>query len=246
MQILILGDSHTIALDKGSKLLVNSGRIPADTEIKAAYLYPGYKVGSEFYWKDENAIRFKGLKLKNKLKEVLGSKQITATHKDIVFAFSSGFYHRGLIETMLREKLLPWDLMPEVKGVRRISSQEMHNLVLGFNKYLFKFFQDLQGFGIKFFLVAPPPPRADDRIGLIRPAQQGHIQIDPICRAIVKTWYDQNNIEYVTPPSETFRNGVLSEQYHETENNDDHHGNSNYGALMIERIISKAAELSRA
>ncbi|QKZ06090.1 MULTISPECIES: hypothetical protein [Pseudomonas] len=245
MNLYIVGDSHTLALSRGLEQLKEAGQVDERiARVDAKFLYPGYRVGTEFYQRTEDVIKFKGVKLKNKLKALTGRRHIAKQYGDPVFAFSSGFYHRGLIETMLREGILPWHVLPDVQGVRRISMGETKALVHGFNEYLFRFFKDLQDLGIRFFLVAPPGPRLDDRVGAIAPALHGHLALDPLFRTIVQQWYDDNDIPYLSAPLSTLNSDhSLRAEYYERLNGDDHHASTEYGRLMSALIIQKAVEL---
>jgi len=244
VNIYIIGDSHTIALSRALVELKASGVIDSSLKVEAKFLYAGYRVGSEFYQRDGDVIKFKGQRIKNKLKAITGRRHISKKLDDPVFAISSGFYHRGLMEAMLCEKILPWNIRPEVEAVRRVSEHEIRALVYGFNKYLFRFFKDLQSLNIRFFLIAPPGPRADDRIGKIAPVLNGHLALDPLFRRIVQEWYENNDIEYLQAPRHTLNADLsLRSEFYEKAEGDDHHADIEYGKEMVMAVIEKAKSL---
>lgn len=123
---------------------------------------------------------------------------------------------------------------------RPVSKGLLDKIVLGHQRWIQHFVQNLKNTGVHPLFVFPPPYRQDQIVAQNFPenlaAYLNKRSIDAMSE-----WLEKNKVEYVLPPTEALDSlGLLKPEYSKKINNrgtlDTYHATPEYGALVMAQI----------
>ena len=141
-------------------------------------------------------------------------------------------------ETWLRFR--PW--FAEGAGDQVVSSEVFRRIVEHHFRNIFALLQSLKESGVGFLVLESPPLREDDRgIQLGRTTPSLALRIDGFVRDCLDQALHRIGVDVVTCPENAYyaapRGSFMRGDLRRIKPDDFHHGNSDYGAMMLEKTL---------
>jgi hypothetical protein len=242
--LVILGDSHTIALHNGLAKLDSRTRRAARGsfgEVVVRDLSHGYKFFEPFFELDDQGVRFTDPRAVGILSKLPGGfAPITANDpRDFLFCF--GFHPSA---TMDVKRWLTHTAARSTPGKQYISEALVRAAVQEHTRPMLDFFRLMQKMNVRFSVVmCCPLPRSfitEERRPLI--SEDDILAYHQLYRQTFAAELDRLGVRYFTPPESTFDGPWLKEDYVNRKGIGDYHADARYGALMLKKIIGALTE----
>lgn len=229
MKVLITGDSHTGALASGLQSLRKTSDIPNDPEIYVRPLGNGRHLFEPFFVEKNGVIKF----IPSDFQKRFSSFPPPAGYDAIGLSMS---LHPGPhIVSIDWSRFAP---LPVAEQEAPVSLGLLETVCKDGVHYMMDFFEALLRKEIDFFVIESPRIfRHHNRLSIIRSEVLSYV--DEFQRDIVKKMLDERSIPFVSLSSDMYdAEGFMHSCYRHQSPGDSHHGNVNYGEMMIRRILA--------
>ncbi|WP_134726684.1 hypothetical protein [Paracoccus luteus] len=120
-----------------------------------------------------------------------------------------------------------------------MSEGALSAVVLRYHSRTLDFLRDLQDLGARITIVSAPPPTRRFKILGTGYAEEDVAALDRFLRGVMVQRLDAMGIPVIPPPPQVSDEaGFMLPPYQIADENDPHHGNRDYGALMIGQIAA--------
>lgn len=232
--VLIIGDSHTGALERGRALLAARGALPEGFDWRIEPLGTGARLNTEFWYRDGDTAVIADPQYRKRLPVLPPDDPRPAA-----IGLSMPLWPGRVMRDLIVPGLLPWDL--GAPG-RRLSSALLRRLVAADLRHILALAECLRGLGLTVFAVEAPGIFRDYRLLLhIAPAQA--IALQAQVRALQAAALAAAGVEVVPlPPGSLDDEGFMRSAWRHEDPSDSHHANAEFGAA---RLLQIAAFLRR-
>ena len=235
MKILVVGDSHTGALNKGLVALVAAGRADLKSQVIVRPLGGGHLLPTPFFEDGgDHAI----------ITEPLYAKNLARIPPDKGFAGVIGLCMP--LWPMRVQNQIVWSdfcLMPTQPGRHPVSEAVFRQIVLADQAYVLKLIDLLQRQGTRLIAVSPPGLFRDH--GTVRKMPgPAALHMFQAYRTIMVDQLVARAVPIVDIPRQCLdAEGYMESAYRSEDSGDHHHANAAFGALMIDQIVRVVAGL---
>lgn len=236
--IVITGNSHVNALRLGAIQLGAEVAGMSAREVRIGMLGNGKFTHRQFFRECESGAAIVQPEYVEALTALTGADVVG--QPGVTYGICLGFHSPPVFrQPMWQVSALSEDV--ENARMRPISSAVFEAMVEHNNRYMYSFFDALGKAGVDFFVISAPPPRRDHPC-LARTPQSTVIAVDAAFRASVARHLESKGVQYVMPPSETYDDdGFLLDGLAMKAPRDVHHGNADYGRLMLKKVLEFAS-----
>lgn len=236
--IVITGNSHVNALRLGAVQLGAEVSKMADREVRIGMLGNGKFTHRQFFRECDAGAVIVQPEYVEALTALTGADVMG--QPGVTYGICLGFHS----PPVFRQPMWQVSALSEhLAGARTrpISSAVLDAMVVHNNRYMYSFFDALSRAGVDFFVISAPPPRRDHPC-LVKTPLSTVIAVDAAFRSSVARHLQSKDIQYVMPPSETYDDdGFLLDKLAMRAPRDVHHGNADYGCLMLRKVLGFAA-----
>lgn len=232
--IVVTGNSHVNALRLGAMQLGAELSRMSDRELRIGMLGNGKFTHRQFFRECDAGAVIVEPEYVDALKALTGTDVIGQT--GVTYGICLGFHS----PPVFRQPMWQVSALSEYVGNARerpISSAVLEAMVEHNNRYMYGFFDALRRAGVDFFVISAPPPRRDHPC-LAKTPESTVIAVDAAFRTSVARHLESKGVQYVMPPSEAYdADGFLPDELAMKAPRDVHHGNADYGSLMLRKVL---------
>lgn len=241
MNIVIVGDSHVVALQEAWSSIADretlfpnfSGRLSIGMlAFGAQFLKP-------FHTLDGDVLKFTNPQMAEQFTKLTGDSEAAIRRGDErSFAFSLGFHGVALFNYKMWERFTVSPSMPQKQYVSRAALREM---ILSLNAQILNFYQDLQSLGVRFTAISAPPLPKTYLDGKFHPHYEAQ-EIADLRRSYVDLFagiMTEKGLAFIPPPDGVMKDGYLLDHLSAQRQIGDFHANAQYGALLLPKILSE-------
>ncbi|MFN4098925.1 MAG: hypothetical protein ACK4GT_04035 [Pararhodobacter sp.] len=236
MHVLIVGDSHTGALERGRALLEEQGDLPPGIEWCILPLGTGARANTAFWTLHEDhavlvdkhyARRLSRLPPQDPRPDVIG----------LSMPLWSGRVVRGLLERGFVPHGLPG-------GGRVISRALLRRIVRADMRYTLELALFLRESGIPLLVIEPP--RAFHALRFVRQnGAEAVLALQEAVRALQRAEVERAGLPVVWMPDDALgADGFMRPEHAHEDPSDTHHTNAAFGAMMLRRVVPVAQALA--
>lgn len=233
MKILITGDSHTAALQRGLKALRAQGALREGVEVSVKPLGGGHVLPTPF-WRDAGdhaeiiapgyRAQFTRLPPQQPAIDVLAPD---------VLALCMPLWPMRILHRMAGEKLA---LADRVADHATVSKAVFRQLVLADQQHVLGLIDLFNRIRMPCVALSPPVLFADHKVLARYPAAQA-LRVFDTYRAIMLAELAARDVPVIDLPPETRQaDGFMRPDFRHDDPEDAHHANAAFGALMIRRL----------
>lgn len=231
MKILITGDSHTGALQRGKELLLTQGLLSPDLDLNIRPMGGGHILPSPFYEDrgDHAAISDPTYK-----KQFARFPLEKFSNSEILYGFTSLLHTTRIWRHYDWKKFVPITL---VKNEAAISRSLINRVIYDDSKYLLGMIDVMLRTQQKVFAVEAPKPfkRHIERTNI---RSEVALFVDKHYRNFIRNELSKRNIPIVSIDTECYdADGFMLDEYQSDTPNDMHHGNAKFGAIMLNKTL---------
>lgn len=235
MKILIIGDSHTGALNGGLRHLTRDEKLPPDVSFHIQGLGWSVVLQTPFFNDAGDHVELVNEGYRSRMPVVPPPEE----HYDMI----------GLSMPLFPLRLLR-DLLPKGWGLaewggdwKPMSRAVFRELVLKDLHYILRFLETLQRHGHKVFAVAGPGLFKSHLILQYVSDEQG-VQAFNLYKEIALEELSRRNCPVVLPPASSYDSeGFMKQGFRHPDPKDPHHAGSKFGIVMLEAILERANEI---
>lgn len=245
MKLVILGDSHVVALGRAyaAKPADFVSPLPGGLAIGKLFSFP-IALDTFFDNAHSERVAFCNQQINRKLEQLTG-RPYFAVGDENVYVFSMAFTTTLFVRMSVWQKYRPWHVR---RGKHRLLSDAViQELALGHFSNILAFFRALTSLGLRLAALEAPPPRRDDPVISRHLAADALLEIDRLGRAAVRSSLNAMNIPIVNAPSAAYDDSPVHHGFMRSEfqlaGNDFHHANTTYGSLVVPSILELGAKL---
>lgn len=233
MRILVVGDSHAGPLKRGWERLRAQGGLQAGVSITVQPVGAAHKLVLPFWQPAGDHARITNPRFRRRLSRI----PPPGPRPDAI-GLSMPFWSGRVVRQMGRQDL-------SLHGVggpgRLVSNAVFRQMVLADQKEIMALADYLLSLDLRLFVVAPPGYFRDfsdlPRLGPLR-----LLGLNAAYRAVMRAELAQRAVPVVDVPEACFdRQGFMLSAFRNEDPADTHHGNADFGALMIGQIERWAA-----
>ncbi|SHJ06029.1 hypothetical protein SAMN02745194_01646 [Roseomonas rosea] len=233
MEVVILGDSHSVALGRGLAQLARRGPLPC--AASAVKLCSSPRLLQPFFAREPDGIRLTDPEAAQALTQLNGTPVLDASRPGRVYAFVMGFTIQPFTRDPSWRRHAPWQEARQ--GEIPLSTGMIRAAYLHHARHILEFLRAVAALGVPAVVVSGPPVRADD-IAITRNIMRPEValRIDAMVRETMTETLAGIGLPAVLPPAEAFEDGWLREELREG-GRDFHHANALYGEAMVPLIL---------
>jgi hypothetical protein len=229
-KIIIVGDSHSNALKAAQASWANTGLPP----LHVGRLGPSRLFRNPIVERAGTRVTFSDPGFHSRFRELTGLDAI-APDPTMLWGFAMGFGQRVHKESAW-ERAAPADLaIPRRQPITSGMMSEMFRHEL---RHIMSAFEEMKAIGLRFFVVAAPPPRGGDSAWRQDPEREA-VRLTVYRRfcSHIRSELESRGVVYVLPPGPVLdEDGLLKPEYSRQRESDDAHGNELYGERMLAHI----------
>ena len=231
MNIWIIGNSHTVALRNGKKLLGEDQR-----NLHAFPLGSGKWAWEEFSELDDSGVKFSNEHYNKNFSNITKSSYFKA---DDLYGICIGGHSPRLYGNQAWRIGKPSRLATSKD--RPFSMGVLDSMINYDQKYILRFFTLLKKAGVNFFVISTPPPPANYR-DISKAAEREAIGfIESRARKVFVEWLADRDIDYIDMPENTctdegFLKPEFKLEFRFDGKRDPHHANPVYGAEVLKCV----------
>lgn len=229
MRILVTGGSHVVALNQGFKQLRDAGKVPASLEFILRPLGGGLSVARDFYSPRDDHVEITNPKYWAKFRQIPPPGETYG-----MVAVSTALYSRPVWN---KSDWGVYGIPGFAKDRIPISEGLLRRAIYDDNKHIIGFLAHLRTLGMKVCIVEGPRPfRHNIEVKRNGPDLVKHI--DALYRSLTLEVLSREQIPVVLVPDTAFdTDGFMLEKYRHKNPDDKTHGSSEFGLLMMERVL---------
>lgn len=228
-RLLITGDSHTAALKRGLKALEAQGRLPEGFDVQVVGLGGGQHMIAPFFEVDRGVARMTHPTFVKRVPEL---PVPTPAGQAVVYGWC-GLFHfakawRDKSWVNFRPSTVPGETTPVSMGL-------ISETVMEWFKQQLDLLHVVRKSGARVLVIETPRPFRH-HWALKRIPAEIVLAVDQYCQQIMSAELLARGIELVRMPAGcTDDMGFMNPEWRHEEETDEHHGNEQFGALMIEQ-----------
>jgi hypothetical protein len=235
MTTIIIGDSHVNALREGADLLQPNELASWSGKLKIGSLGTGSIALKPFSKVINGKVVFDNPRYSRAFL-ALNVRGFFRTG-GVKYGISFGFHSLPVVANSVWRDASPWRIASKYGRVP-VSSGVLAAMMNANNKHMHSFYEQLLASGIDFFAISAPPLRADHPIFSELEAEVV-LEVDREFRKASAAFFEQRGIPVVYPPEIAYSSdGILRHDLAKIAPDDTHHGNSEYGAMMLRHILT--------
>ena len=243
--LVILGDSHTIALRDGlAKLDARSQRSAwaCFGGVIARDLSHGYKFFESFFEVDDQGVRFTDPRAVGVLASIPGGFAPITRNDPRTFLFSFGF-HPSFAMLVTR-----WQAHTAARNApdkHYVSEALVAAAVREHTRPMLEFFGVLKDINVQFSVVmCCPLPKSfiTEKNRRVMASEEDILAFRQQYRKVFAQELDRLGVRYFAPPEQACDGQWLKERYVNRKGVGDYHADAQYGALMLQDIIGKLTQ----
>lgn len=228
MKFLIIGDSHTGPIKRGWQRLKAEGALHADVSITVQPVGSALMLAQPFWKPGKNCAQITNPTFRRRITRI----PPWGDPPDII-GLCMPYWSGRVIRRMGLQNLTLHGI--EGEG-RLISAAVFRQMVLADQKHILTLTDHLLGLGHRMVTVAPPGYFRDFN-DLPKLGQGRLLGLDHAYRAVMRDQLQTRAIPIIETPDACFDpQGFMLSSYRNEDPADTHHGNAEYGALMIREI----------
>lgn len=228
-RILITGDSHTGALKRGLELLQTQGQVPEDFAVEVVGLGGGQHMIAPFFEVEHGVARITQptfLKRFPQLPVPASSRDPTVYGWCGLFHFAKAWRDRSWID--FRPSTVAGKTAPVSMGL-------IQETVTGWFGQQLELLHVIRKSGARVLVIETPRPFRH-HWALKRISAEVVAAVDQYCQQIMMVELQDRDIELVRMPADcTDDMGFMDPRWRHEVEADEHHGNEQFGALMIQQ-----------
>ena len=231
MKVLITGDSHTAALKGGQNLLISKGMWPQQVDLTIRPLGNGKFFTTPFFTDKGDYAEICNPEYR---KQFIRFPPAEMESSDVIYGLSGLFHTGGLRRHQTWTEFSPFHIANQEYPV---SNALLRQVIRDKTQYLLKFVDIILQNQKKLFVIeAPKPFRHTKSVNPIRTEVISYV--DHYYRDFVKQELRLRNVPIITVSPECHDEaGFMLERYRSPKENDMHHGNAEFGQLMMKKIL---------
>ena len=228
MKILIIGDSHTAALQRGLKALRNRNALRDDVEILVKPLGGGHLLPTPF-WRDAGD----HAEITEPTYRTQFARLPPETPAVDVLALALPLWPMRVLHQMVGAKLV---LADRSEGHATVSMAVFRQLVLADQQYVLGLIDLLIRIQMPCVALSPPVLFADHKVLNRYPTAQA-LRVFDVYREIMLSELAARVVPVINlPPDARQPDGFMRPDYRHDDVDDQHHANAEFGALMISQL----------
>lgn len=230
MRVFITGDSHTAALRRGLEQLQESGWSARGIDMDVLGLGSGEHLVTPFFEDTGTFARIVEASYKNRIPQL---PLPDSTSDETIYCWCGLFHFARLWRNgswiVSRPATMTGSRIP-------ISTALIGSVVRDWFKYQLGLVDVMQRSGVKVIAVESPRPfRHHPALRLVRPEVAA--AVDRICQDVMLAELRQRDVDLVRIPPECLdAEGFMDPKWRSSKTTDPHHGNPQFGEIMIKRI----------
>ena len=229
MSVLIIGDSHAGALQRGKELMEAEGRWPTHMNITIRPLGTGSRLRNPFFVDRGDHAEIVNPYYRKLFKRL---PVVEETGTSIVYGICAPLHSGRVIRQPDWSRFAPTAVADREAPV---STAMVRRVVLDDQKYVMGLLDILLRAGKKVFVIESPSLFRHHPV-LKKTRPEVVMRVDREYRAIIRQELAKRSIPEVSVPSKCFdANGFMLDSFRREK--DPHHGNIQFGELMIGEII---------
>jgi len=237
MHVLIAGDSHTGALERGRAVLDAQGALPPGIDWRIVPLGTGGRMNQPFWVRRQGPAGDHAEILDETYRTHLAKLPPDDPVPDVI-GLSMPLWTGRVIRGLIRSEVLPYGI--DGPG-RPISRALLRKLVHDDQQHILSLARFLREQGLPVFAIEPPGIFHDNRF-LLQAGAQTILALWRETRALMQAAVTEIGLEVLDLPASMFDDdGFMRSTYRHEDPSDRHHANAAFGAEMI----GLAADLAR-
>lgn len=231
MQVLITGDSHTGVLERAKNLLIKKNEWPEQIDLTVKPLGGGYIFSTPFFIDRGDHAEICNPEYREQFDRFPPAEM---DNTEVVYGLA-GPLHTGRVR---RSKA--WSkFVPSQFAVNEtpVSNALLRQVILDDCQYLLKFIDIILRTRKKIFVIeAPKPFRHDSSLNSTR--AEVYSYIDSYYREVISQELSLRKVPIIKVSAECYdEKGFMLERYRNRRKSDMHHGNLEFGELMMKNIL---------
>lgn len=231
MKVLITGDSHTGALHLAQKDMISKDEWPDQIDLTIKPLGGGHIFPTPFFIDRGDYAEISNLKYRKQFNRFPPLKE---KNSDVIYGLSAPLH-----TARIRRRRAWSEFVPSQFAAQEVplSNQLLRRVILDDCHYLLKFIDIILRTQNKVFVIeAPRPFKHDNSLTIIRP--EVFIYVDAYYRDIIKQELKHRNVPIIEVTPECYDDaGFMLERYRNPNEDDMHHGNVEFGELMMKKVL---------
>ncbi len=224
MQVLIVGDSHTGALERGRALLEQQDALPRGVTFRIVPLGTGARMDRPF-WQDRGD---HAVVVDKHYRQRLARIPPDDPRPDAI-GLSMPLWPGRVMRSLLTEGTLPYGIAAQGRVISRALLRRIVEADMVHTMGLARF---LQGQGLPVFVVEPPGVFRDYRFAA--PGLGPVVALQTAVHAIQRAEVAAAGLPVVAVPADAFDgDGVMRESHRHEDPTDLSHANAAFGAMML-------------
>lgn len=244
--LVVVGDSHAIALRAGLELLEAAGG-PAFAErhgeVVAGQLDHGYRFLSRFYDVSGDAVEFSNERAHGFFERLVSPTVPRILRNDPRrFVFCFGFHPSGSI--LAKHWSAHTCAIDRASSKQYVTEAALAAFVRSYNAWIIRFLKVLQSFHVRFSVAScnPLPPECLSHWETETFAQDEILAYHNRFRDSFRKQLDALGMRYHLPPASVYdERGRMWQRMAQDRSEGDYHANAEYGRLMMEHILSEVS-----
>jgi len=227
MQVLITGDSHTATLKKGMELLVSKGDWPQQVDLTIRPLGNAKFLPTPFFVDKGNYAEICNPEYNRRFKRFPPQKMVKS---DVIYGLSGPLHTARIRRHEAWSEFVPTQF---VINETPISNALLDQSIRDDSRYLLEFIDVILRTQKNFFVIEPPRPFKHS-VKSIRADVFNYV--DNYYRDFIKQELKHRNVPIIAVDPECYDEaGFMLKSYE--NGNDPHHGNAEFGELMMKKIL---------
>ncbi|KQS53661.1 hypothetical protein ASG17_14150 [Brevundimonas sp. Leaf363] len=244
-RLLIGGDSHTVAIGRGlQKFKPEPNDIPLAVSAYKLFEFPKTQGREPFFARDGERIVWTVDTMAANWAALSGEPDLSVeTLKDTTLALCMGFTTTNLLRKPDWKRYASWRLR-RLKPRQLISDGLIVQMGFDFFQHTLGFFEAGRALGLEMIAVEAPPVRSDE-LAIAKGARAEVIlDVDRIVRLAMRARLEAMGVVVLAPPADAVaETGFLKDDLRKIHRNDWHHGNQDYGLLVMRQLYDVMARL---
>lgn len=233
MHVLIVGDSHTAALERGRQLLADSGALPEGIDWRIQPLGTGARMNTAFWHEDRGDAVIADPVYRQRLPKLPPDDP-----RPDAIGLSMPLWSGRVMRELISGDTVPHDFGAHDPGApgRRISNALFARIVAVDQQYILGLTRFLAGLGLPVFAIEPPGIFRDYR-QLVRVTPAHALALQARVRALQAEAVRRAGASVIPLPAGTIdADGFMKAEFRHDDPTDSHHANGAFGVLRLQQI----------
>lgn len=231
MKVLITGDSHTGPLKSGQNLLISKGEWPQRIDLTIRPLGNAKFFPTPFFVDKGDYAEIRNLTYRKQLERL---PLLEIANSDTIYGLSGPLHTSRVLRNSAWSNFVPSQF---ALNEAPVSNALLHQTILDDCQYLLKLIDIIVRARKKLFVIEPPRPfKHNKSLKVIRPEVFSYV--DGYYRDFIKQELKLRNIPIISVSPDCYdESGFMLECYRSPKEHDMHHGNAQFGELMMKKIL---------